>query len=87
MGGVMDLTYAEWFDRVAPAINWLESSGYVFAPETRRDAAMTAMGNQHRGARTAHHAMVDSIHRNTIARPGQYFAVSPVVEYRGQLDG
>lgn len=61
------LTYAQWFDRLAPGIDRLEAQGWVFAPGTRRNAAMTALGNQHNGTRASIGAVADVIERSKVA--------------------
>lgn len=62
-----DLTYAEWFDRVAPGIDRLEAQGWVFAPGTRRNAAMTAMGNQNNGRSASIAAVTDLLEGSKVA--------------------
>lgn len=61
------LTYKQWFDRLGPGIDRLEAQGWVFAPGARRAAAMTAMGNQHRGRRASVAAVVDVLERSKVA--------------------
>lgn len=61
------LTYAQWFDRLSPGIDRLEAQGWVFAPGTRRNAAMTAMGNQHNGRHASIGAVTDVLERSKVA--------------------
>ena len=68
MGALMaDLTYAQWFDRLSPGIDRLEAQGWVFAPGTRRNAAMTAMGNQHNGMNASVCAITDLLQSSKVA--------------------